>query len=87
MKLKPYVSTHYNITVELPLKILTRGFNFAVLPNSWKNRSDVITGLKVTKLANRYCFSILYCLLEKLLLGVDYKKDEENIKIIQKKIK
>ena len=87
LKLKPYVSTHYNITVELPLKILTRGFNFAVLPNSWKNRSGVITGLKVTKLANRYCFSILYCLLEKLLIGLDYKKDEENIKLIQKNIK
>ena len=79
LKLKPYVSTHYNITVELPLKILTRGFNFAVLPNSWKNRSGVITGLKVTKLANRYCFSILYCLLEKLLLGLDYKKNEDNL--------
>jgi len=87
LKLKPFVSTHYNITVELPLKILTRGFNFAVLPNSWKNRSGVIAGLKVTKLANRYCFSILYCLLEKLLLGLGYKKDEENIKLIQKKIK
>jgi dolichol-phosphate mannosyltransferase len=77
LKLKPYVSSHYNITVELPLKILTRGFNFAVLPNSWKNRSELITGLKVTKLANRYCFSILYCLLEKLLLDIDYRKKNE----------
>jgi dolichol-phosphate mannosyltransferase len=74
LKLKPYVSAHYNITVELPLKIFTRGFNFAVLPNSWKNLSRDKTGLKVTNMAKLYWFSILYCLLEKFLSGVDYKK-------------
>ncbi len=79
LKLKPYVSVHYNITVELPIKIMTRGFNYAVLPNSWKNKSGLLTRLKVTKMANRYWFSILYCLLEKLFLGVDYKKNEENL--------
>ena len=78
LKLKPYVSTHYNITVELPIKIMTRGFNFAVLPNNWKNQSGLVTRLKVTKMVSRYWFSILYCLLEKLLSGVDYKKNEEN---------
>ena len=79
LKLKPYVSVHYNITVELPIKILTRGFNFAVLPNSWKNQSGLVTRLKVSKMVNRYWFSILYCLLEKLLLGADSKKNEENL--------
>ena len=79
LMLKPYVSAHYNISVELPLKILSRGFNFAVIPNSWKNRNGVITRLKVTKMANRYWFSILYCLLEKLLSGGDYNKNEEKM--------
>jgi dolichol-phosphate mannosyltransferase len=78
LKLKPYVSVHYNITVELPIKIMTRGFNYAVLPNSWKNQNGLVTRLKVTKMANRYWFSILYCLLEKLLSGVDYKKNEKS---------
>ena len=79
LKLKPFVSAHYNITVELPLKILSRGFNFAVLPNSWKNRNGVIKRLKVTKMANRYWFSILYCLLEKLLSGGDFTKNKEKM--------
>ena len=79
LKLKPYVSAHYNISVELPLKILSRGFNYAVIPNSWNNRNGVVTRLKVTKMANRYWFSILYCLLEKFLSGGDYYKNEENI--------
>jgi dolichol-phosphate mannosyltransferase len=78
LKLKPYVSVHYNITVELPIKIMTRGFNYAVLPNSWKNQNGLVTRLKVIKMANRYWFSILYCLLEKLLSGVDYKKNEKS---------
>ena len=41
---------------------------------SWKNRSGDKTGLKVTNMAKLYWFSILYCLLEKFLSGVDYKK-------------
>lgn len=77
LKLKPFVSSHFNIAVELPLKIMTRGFNYAVLPNSWENKNGVITSLKIKEMANRYWFSILYCLLEKLLSSGDFKKNEE----------
>ena len=35
--------------------------------------------LKVKEMANRYWFTILHCLLEKLLSGSDFNKNEEKM--------
>ncbi len=31
--LRPFLSHHFNLTVELPLKAITRGFTYSVIPN------------------------------------------------------
>ena len=63
---------HFNLTVELPLKAIIRGYNFAVVPISWKNRKAGISKLNIREMGSRYLFIILYCFIKKQLLRGDY---------------
>lgn len=72
--LKPFLSHHFNLTVELPLKAIVRGYSYTVLPNYWTNRKTGESNLKIKEMGSRYFFIILYCLLEKWLSRGDYKK-------------
>ena len=68
----PILSQHFNLTVELPLKAIVRGYSYTVLPNSWYNRKAGVSKLKIMEMGSRYMFILLYCLLEKLLVAKDY---------------
>ncbi len=72
--LEPLLSSHYNLTVELPLKVIVRGYSYCVLPNSWHNRKSGVSKLKIKEMGSRYWFIILYCLIEKWLSLGDYRK-------------
>ena len=72
---KPFLSNHFNLTLELPLKIIIRGFNYEVVPNSWRNRKTGISKMKIKEMGSRYLFILFYCLIEKLLTKNDYKKN------------
>lgn len=72
--LKPFLSAHFNLTIELPLKAITRGYSWAVLPNSWRNRKAGESNLKIKEMGSRYLFILLYVLIEKYLSRNDYKK-------------
>jgi dolichol-phosphate mannosyltransferase len=72
--LKPFLSHHFNLTVELPLKTIVRGYSYAVVPNYWTNRAVGQSNLKIKEMGSRYFYIILYCLLEKWLSRGDYKK-------------
>ena len=72
--LKPFLSPHFNLTVELPLKVIVRGYSYSVLPNSWHNRKEGESKLKIKEMGSRYWFIILYCLIEKWLSVGDYRK-------------
>ncbi len=73
--LKPFLSNHFNLTVELPLKAITRGYSYAVVPNSYTNRAVGESKLKIKEMGSRYLFIVLYCLIEKWLSVGDYKKE------------
>ena len=68
------LSHHFNITVELPLKAMVRGYSFAVLPNDWYNRHAGDSKPKIAEMGSRYLFIVLYCLLEKWLSKGDYHR-------------
>jgi dolichol-phosphate mannosyltransferase len=72
--LHPLLSPHFNLTVELSLKAVVRGYNFAVVPNSWKNRKHGESNLKIKEMGSRYFFIILYCFIEKFFSRGDFKK-------------
>ena len=74
--LKPFLSHHFNLTVELPLKAIVRGYDYAVLPNDWINRKTGISKLKIPEMGSRYLFIVLYCFIEKWLSVGDYRREK-----------
>ncbi len=71
--MKPFLSHHFNLTVELPLKAIVRGYSYTVIPNDWINRKTGESKLKIKEMGSRYLFIILYCFIEKWLSRGDYK--------------
>ena len=72
--IKPIISPHFNLTLELPLKAIIRGFSYGVVPNSWKNRQHGVSKLKIREMGSRYFFILMYCFFEKYFSGGDFKK-------------
>ncbi|MBC7381612.1 MAG: glycosyltransferase family 2 protein [Bacteroidia bacterium] len=72
--IQPFLSPHFNLTVELPLKAIIRGYTYVVLPNSWINRKHGVSKLKIREMGSRYFFILLYCLIEKFFSRGDFKK-------------
>jgi dolichol-phosphate mannosyltransferase len=72
--IKPFLSPHFNLTIELPLKAIIRGFNFAVVPNSWTNRKYGESKLKIREMGSRYFFILMYCFIEKYFSRGDFEK-------------
>lgn len=72
--IKPFLSPHFNLTVELPLKAYVRGYSYAVVPNSWTNRKYGESKLKIKEMGSRYFFILLYCMIEKFFSRGDYMK-------------
>ncbi len=71
---RPILSPHFNITVELPLKAIVRGYNFAVIPITWRNRQHGVAKLKLKEMGSRYLFIVLYVWLEKYFARGDYQR-------------
>ena len=72
--LRPFLSPHFNLTVELPLKAIIRGYSYAVIPITWRNRKTGIAKLKIREMGSRYLFIVLYLWLEKYFSRGDYQK-------------
>jgi dolichol-phosphate mannosyltransferase len=72
--LRPFLSPHFNLTLELPLKAIVRGYSYRVLPNSWSNRKHGASNLRIREMGSRYFFILLYCLIEKFFAKGDFRK-------------
>ena len=72
--IQPLISPHFNLTVEMPLKALVRGYSFAVVPITWTNRAAGVSKLKIKEMGSRYLFIVLYLWLEKHLARGDYHR-------------
>lgn len=72
--IQPLLSSHFNLTVEMPLKAIIRGYRYVTLPISWTNRKAGISKLKIREMGSRYLFIVLYCWLEKKLARQDYHR-------------
>jgi dolichol-phosphate mannosyltransferase len=73
-QLQPLLSPHFNLTVELPLKAVARGYSYAIVPVSWTNRRQGESKLKLQEMGSRYLFIVLYVWLEAHLSGGDYRR-------------
>jgi dolichol-phosphate mannosyltransferase len=56
---KPILSPHFNLTIELPLKAIIRGYSYTVVPNSWTNRKYGESKLKIKEMGSRYFFILI----------------------------
>jgi dolichol-phosphate mannosyltransferase len=70
---RPFLSPHFNLTVELPLKTIVRGYTWTVIPITWRNRRTGISKLRIREMGSRYLFITLYCWLEKYFSRGDYR--------------
>jgi len=77
--IQPLISPHFNLTVEMPLKAIVRGYKYAVVPISWTNRTTGISKLKLKEMGSRYLFIVLYLWLEKYLSRGDYRRRSEGV--------
>ena len=73
--IQPLLSKHFNLTVEMPLKAIVRGHDYAVIPTDWTNRATGVAKLKMKEMGSRYLFIVLYVWLESTLSRGDYRRD------------
>lgn len=73
---RPILSPHFNLTVELPLKAIVRGYSWSVIPITWRNRRTGIAKLKIREMGSRYFFIVAYMWLEKYFSRGDYHRDQ-----------
>jgi dolichol-phosphate mannosyltransferase len=71
---RPLIAPHFNLTVELPLKAIVRGYSWTVIPITWQNRRTGVAKLKLTEMGSRYLFIVLYVWLEKYFSRGDYRR-------------
>lgn len=70
--ISPIQANHFNITVELPLKAIARGFSYAVVPVNWYGREAGVSKLTLREMGRKYLFTVLYVWLEKHLMADEY---------------
>jgi dolichol-phosphate mannosyltransferase len=72
--IEPLMSPHFNLTIELSLKSIVRGYSYTVVPNSWRNRKEGVSKLRINEMGSRYFFILMYCFIEKFFAKGDFKK-------------
>ena len=71
---RPFLAPHFNLTVELPLKAIVRGYSWTTMPITWRNRRHGVAKLKLSEMGSRYFFIVAYVWLEKYFSRGDYHK-------------
>lgn len=71
---RPFLAPHFNLTVEIPLKAIVRGYSYAITPISWRNRKYGVAKLKIKEMGSRYFFICAYVWLEKYFSRGDYRR-------------
>jgi len=58
---RPLLAPHFNLTIEIPLKAVVRGYTWKSVPITWRNRRTGNAKLKIKEIGSGYlltCFSI-----------------------------
>jgi dolichol-phosphate mannosyltransferase len=71
---RPLIAPHFNLTVELPLKAIVRGYSWTTIPITWRNRRTGEAKLKIKEMGSRYLFICLYIWLERYFSRGDYRR-------------
>ena len=71
---RPLLSNHFNLTIELPLKAIVRGYSWTVVPTNWYGREAGESKFLIKEMGSRYVYIILYALIEKFFSRGDYRR-------------
>ena len=67
----PFVSSHFNITLEMSLGALTRRYNIAEIPIRWSGREWGASNLNLRTMGRRYLSTLLMMFFQKALVSDD----------------
>ena len=76
---RPFMAPHFNLTVEIPLKAIVRGFTWSITPITWRNRQFGEAKLKIKEMGSRYFFICMYVWLEKYFSRGDYRRPDDSV--------
>jgi dolichol-phosphate mannosyltransferase len=76
---RPFLSPHFNLTVEIPLKAIVRGYSHVVVPISWCNRKLGRSSLHIEEMGSRYLYIVLNVWLERMLTQGDYHRPDGEV--------
>ncbi len=62
---QPLISKHFNINIELPLKAIAQGYQYAIVPISYTDRTAGISKFKIKEISVPYLLTIVYIYLER----------------------
>jgi dolichol-phosphate mannosyltransferase len=62
---QPLISKHFNINIELPLKAIAQGYEYAIVPISYTDRTAGISKFKIKEISVPYLLTIVYIYLER----------------------
>ena len=69
-EIMPLVSESFNIFLEIPLKIISRNYNYEIISINWYGRKKGEAKFKIKELQSKYLFTLIYCFIEKNLLNL-----------------
>ncbi len=67
----PYRASHFNITIEMSLSAIIRGYHIAQIPISWTGRTWGSSNLRLREMGRRYLATLLKVIAERLLISDD----------------
>jgi dolichol-phosphate mannosyltransferase len=70
---RPLLAPHFNLTVEIPLKAVVRGYTWKSVPITWRNRRSGDAKLKIKEMGSGYLLTCLYIWREKYLSRGRYR--------------
>ena len=70
MELMPLISESFNIFLEIPLKVISRNYNYKIISINWMGRKKGESKFKIKELGSKYLFTLIYCFIEKSLLNI-----------------
>ena len=70
IEIQPLISESFNIFLEMPLKIISRKYNYKVISINWVGRKKGYSKFKIKELGSKYLFTLIYCFIEKTLLNL-----------------
>ena len=67
----PYRASHFNLTIEMSLSALIRGYNIVEIPISWRGRTWGSSNLHLSEMGRRYLNVLLKLWFEQVLIHDD----------------